>query len=98
MLAAGAFRGERAMSRPDIEFLASRGWDMTQVADMCSLDCSDAGYRKVVDDGSRRLEIILCPADAMVLEARAQDGDYAGALTPDDSRAGSWPWMELSAA
>jgi hypothetical protein len=86
------------MSRPDFAFLAGRGWDMTGAADVCSLDCSDPGYRKVIDDGHRRWEIILCPADAMVLEAGEADGDYTGALTPADSRAGEWPWMELSAA
>lgn len=84
--------------RPDFAFLASRGWDMTQVADVCHLDCSDPGYRKVIDNGRRQLEIILCPGDAMVLEAGVADGDYAAALTPADSRAGEWPWTELSAA
>jgi hypothetical protein len=85
----------------DFAYLTRRGWDMSQPADVCMLDHSDfvPGYRKVLTgaDGVRR-EIVLCPEDAMVLEAGAADGDYAGALTPEDSRAGEWPWMELRVA
>lgn len=96
MLTAGAIRGKRAMSGPDVEFLASRGWDMSQPADVCYLDHSEfvPGYRKV----AAGREIVLCPEDALMLEAGERDGDYAGALTPADSRAGEWPWTELSAA
>jgi hypothetical protein len=84
------------MAEPDIAFLTSRGWEMAAPVDICSLDCAEPGYRKVIDDGHRRWEIILCPADAMVLEAGALRGDYAGALTPADSLAGEWPWLEVA--
>ena len=82
------------MAAPDFAFLASRGWDMTQVADVCWLDHDAPGYRKA----SAGQEIILCPEDALVLEAGEADGDYAGSLTPADSRACEWPWMLAAAA
>jgi hypothetical protein len=87
------------MPQQDTEFLASRGWNMSQPVDMCHMDCADPGYRKAVTgtDG-REWEIILCVADALVLEAGEEDGDYTGALTPADSRAGEWPWQLAQAA
>lgn len=81
------------MPEPDLEFLAGRGWDVRQPVDICHMDCAEPGYRKSVSGtGGQEWEIVLCPADALVLEAGAEDGDYAGALTPADSRAGEWPW------
>ncbi len=79
---------------PDLEFLARRGWDMSASVDICHLDCSEPGYLKVAGG----LEIILCPDDAMVLEAGAWNGSYCGAETPADSMAGEWPWMALQEA
>ena len=87
------------MAEPDAAWLASRGWDMGRPADVCHLDCSAPGFLKTMTDASGRAwEIILCPEDAMVLEAGEADGDYSGALTPADSRAGAWPWMLAAAA
>lgn len=78
----------------DTEFLAARGWDMSAPVDTCHLDCPDPGYLKIVNG----MEIILCPADALVLEAGAWHGDYSGAETPADSMAAEWPWMALQEA
>ena len=78
------------MPEPDREFLTSRGWAMDEPADTCWLDCDEPGYRKVMNGR----EIILCLADALVLERGARDGDYEGALTPEDSLAAAWPFME----
>lgn len=79
-------------------FLTSRGWDMSAPADICSLDCAEPGYLKTAVVGGKRCEIILCPADALELEDGAWEGDYSGALTPADSRATEFPWVELAAA
>lgn len=81
------------MREPDFEFLTSRGWDMSAPVDTCHLDCSAPGYLKVMDG----MEIILCPADATVLEVGAFLGDYSGAPTPADSMAEVWPWMPAQA-
>ena len=81
---------------PDRAFLASRGWDLSAPVDTCYLDCAEPGYVKTAEIGGRRQEIILCLADAMVLEEGAWEGDYSGALTPADSRAGEWPWLEVA--
>jgi len=94
--------GRGLMPEPDLEFLAARGWDMSQPVDICHMDCAEPGYRKAVTGtGGKEWEIILCVADALVLETNATDGDvidYDGALTPDDSRAGEWPWQLAQAA
>lgn len=88
------------MPEPD---LAARGWDLSSSPDYCWLDHAELvpGYRKVIDDGHRRWEIILCVPDALVLECNAEDNgdiDYTGALTPADSRAGEWPWQPVQVA
>lgn len=79
-------------------FLTSRGWDMSAPVDTCWLDHDEPGYLKTAVVGGKRCEIILCPADAAVLEDGAFEGDYAGAPTPADSLATEFPWLVLAAA
>jgi hypothetical protein len=83
-----------SVADPDFAFLAARGWDMSAPVDTCHLDCPAPGYLKVTGG----MEIILCPDDAMVLEAGAWHGDYSGAVTPADSMAEVWPWMPAQVA
>jgi hypothetical protein len=85
------------MTPSERAFLESRGWQMSQPVDICSLDHSESepGYLKVVTTGGEQWEIILCAADALVLEEGAWEGDYTGAPTPPDSRAADWPWMPV---
>lgn len=81
-----------------VKYLTFCGWDMSAPVDTCWLDHDEPGYLKTAVIGGKRCEIILCPADAVVLEAGVCEGDYTGALTPDDSRATEFPWVELAAA
>jgi hypothetical protein len=84
------------MTPDPVTWLADRGWDMSGVADKCWLDCPEPGYRKeFAVRGGGRTEIILCIADAVVLEEGVCEGDYIGASVPDDSRATSWPFMPV---
>lgn len=79
-------------------FLTSRGWDMGAPVDTCWLDHDEPGYLKTAVVDGKRCEIILCLADAVELEAGVWEGDYSGALTPADSLATEWPWLNLAAA
>jgi len=81
---------------PDLEFLAGRGWELTAPVDICHLDHDEPGYRKVIERGGCRYEIILCLPDAMVLEQGSYRGDYDGAETPADSRAAEWPFLAVA--
>lgn len=74
--------------------LSSRGWELSQPFDLCWLDCTGPGYRKVWQG----LEICLCLRHAEVLERGEYAGDYRGATLPEDSLARCWPWMEPQAA
>jgi hypothetical protein len=80
-------------------WLATRGWELDGADEPCWLDHAEPGYRKEwTDSHGTTWEIFLCPEDARVLESGAYAGNYRGALTPSDSRAQAWPWMQVSSA
>lgn len=81
------------------KWLAGRGWDLTQVYDVCWLDCPIPGFRKVwrLPDGTAQ-EICLCAWHAVRLEQGEWAGDYIGAPLPEESVAADWPWLPLEHA
>jgi hypothetical protein len=89
-------RGTDMSDEYSARWLASRGWDLTEIYDYCWLDCRIPGFRKVwVRPDGVEAEICLCPWHAVKLEHGALGGDYLGAELPVESMAGSWPWHEV---
>jgi hypothetical protein len=83
----------------DHQWLASHGWEMDETREPCWLDHEEEvppGFRREwTDSHGDTWEIFLCVTDAVLLEKRAYQGDYRGALTPEDSRARTWPWVRV---